>query len=96
MNDVLVLPPRLMKGGPQMRHIKPLEQETTPQPMPDGPLLLTRQQVSALTGLGIRTIDRLTARGILKRLRPAGMRCSRWRRADIEEWVADGCKQYGR
>jgi predicted DNA-binding transcriptional regulator AlpA len=79
-----------------MRQVKPLEQETTPQPMPDGPLLLTRAHVAALTGLGVRTIDRLTARGILRRIRPAGMRCSRWLRSEVEDWIGKGCPAHGR
>jgi excisionase family DNA binding protein len=55
------------------------------------PLLLTKEQVAELTGLGVRTVERLTARGVLRGVRPAGMRCVRYRREDVEDWVRRGC-----
>ncbi len=55
------------------------------------PLLLDKHQVARLVGLSVRTICRLTSRGVLKRIKPAGMRCSRWSREAIVEWVRRGC-----
>lgn len=56
------------------------------------PELLKVETVSALTTLGVRTIWRYAASGRM----PAPVRLSRnvvrWRRRDIESWIADGCE----
>lgn len=56
------------------------------------PLLLTKQQVSKLTGIAVRTIDRLVSRRVLRVIRVAGSRSVRFNRKEIENWVEKGCK----
>ncbi len=54
------------------------------------PLLLTIEEVSQLIGLSVRQIHRLKSLGgFPKEVRIGGS--VRFRRQDIEEWVADGC-----
>jgi excisionase family DNA binding protein len=60
------------------------------QALPDA-LLLTPEQLQALTGLSQRTIERLTARGVLEAVKPAGLRLRRYVRCKVDEWIAAGC-----
>lgn len=55
-----------------------------------GALLLTIEDVSQLVGISVRQIQRLKSLGQFpKEIRIGGS--VRWRRVDIEHWVADGC-----
>lgn len=57
----------------------------------EGPLLLTVEEVRKLIGLSVRQIHRLKSLGTFpKEVRIGGS--VRWRRVDIEEWVAAGCR----
>lgn len=54
------------------------------------PLLVSRFDAAALAGVAIATWDRLVAAGKT----PAPVRvggCVRFRRADVERWIALGC-----
>lgn len=55
------------------------------------PLLLTKREAARMTSLGTRAIDQLAAMKVLRRIRPAGMRCSRFLAAEVRAWVAAGC-----
>jgi len=55
------------------------------------PQLLTKLQVAQLAGIGVRSVERLTARGVLRVVRPAGMRCARYRRSEVVAWIEAGC-----
>lgn len=52
--------------------------------------LLSRRQVGDLALLSERTVDRLVARGLLPRPFKLGAQ-TRWSRAAIEKWLAEGC-----
>ena len=53
-------------------------------------LLLTIEEVSQVTSLSVRQIHRLKSMGVFpKEIRIGGS--DRWRRCDIQQWVADGC-----
>jgi len=54
------------------------------------PLLISDVQAAALAGVSRRTWHRLRAAGKLPPAVKLG-RCLRWRRADIEGWIAAGC-----
>lgn len=52
--------------------------------------MITVGQVAAMLACSAKTVYRLTDRGAIpKPIRLGGM--LRWRRADIEQWIADGC-----
>lgn len=54
------------------------------------PFLLTAEDVARYLQISIRSVFRLKSLGLLPR--PVAVLGSvRWRRADIEEWVAAGC-----
>lgn len=53
--------------------------------------LLTVRQVASLLGCSSRHVHRLTDRGAMPRPTKLGSVLVRWRRADIEEWIAAGC-----
>ncbi len=58
------------------------------------PQLLDKKAAARFCGLGVRTLERYSATGIMPR--PVrigrGPRPSvRWRRDDLEAWIADGC-----
>lgn len=50
--------------------------------------LLTAKTTSAFTGLSITTLYRLAAAGKLKPVK-MGLRCTRWRAADVHAFMAD-------
>lgn len=61
-----------------------------PQPIEAAALpgaLLTARTVSAVLGLSVATIYRLAAAGDLKPVR-MGPRCTRWRSADVQAFMA--------
>ena len=54
-------------------------------------LLITKHEAAGLMAVSARTLDRLVSRGEFPApIRLGGMR--RWNRADLEQWIADGCK----
>lgn len=55
--------------------------------------LLSKRQTAALLGLGVRSVERLAARGVLTAVKPAGMRVIRFRRVDVLKWIAGGCQE---
>lgn len=56
----------------------------------NGALLLTVQEVSHLLGISVRKIQRMKSLGRFpKEVRIGGS--VRWRRHDVEQWIADGC-----
>jgi excisionase family DNA binding protein len=66
-----------------------------PDPAPDArrdvkPLLLTVEDVAALLYCSTKHVIRLFQAGEFPKPVMLGKR-RRWRRADIEQWVADGC-----
>jgi excisionase family DNA binding protein len=56
-------------------------------------LLLSKQDAAELLGLGVRVVERLLSRGVLKALHATGSRMVWIRRAELEAWVAAGCPQ---
>jgi len=53
--------------------------------------LITKDEAAGLVAVSARTLDRLVSRGEFPPpIRLGGMR--RWNRADLERWIADGCK----
>lgn len=54
-------------------------------------LLLTKAQAAALAGVGVRSIERLLCRGVLTRVSAGLERCVRVERAELEQWVRQGC-----
>jgi excisionase family DNA binding protein len=56
------------------------------------PLLITASKLAALLGISTRTLWRLRSAGRL----PEPVRLGgavRWRREDIQKWIADGCQR---
>ena len=63
---------------------------TESKPPTDAPLLIDIRQLAALLGRSVPSLERDQAAGRL----PAPLRIGgskKWRRADIETWVAAGC-----
>jgi len=61
-------------------------------PAPAESLLLTADEVAQLLGVSTRTLWRLCSAGRCPPpLRIGGN--TRWRRAEVEHWVAEGCPQ---
>ena len=58
----------------------------------ESPALLTVRQVAAMLGCSARHVYRLSDRGAMPRPAKLGDVLVRWSRADIESWIADGCK----
>ncbi|HMO85636.1 MAG TPA: AlpA family phage regulatory protein [Lacipirellulaceae bacterium] len=59
-------------------------------PTDEPALLLDVEEVSQLVGISVRQVQRLKSLGQFpKEVRLGGS--VRWRRSDIEQWVADGC-----
>ena len=59
------------------------------------PLLITAEEVAGMLDISTRTLWRLvSARRIVAPLKIGGS--TRWRRAEIEAWVAAGCPVPGR
>ena len=56
----------------------------------DGPLLLTAGEVAQLLNVSERSVWRLRAAGHLPK-EVEILSSTRWRRSDIDAWVADGC-----
>lgn len=59
------------------------------------PELLTVRQVAALCGCSTRHCYRLSDGGLMPRPRKLGA-LVRWSRAEIESWIAGGCRPVGR
>lgn len=57
----------------------------------EAPLMLDVAGVAKLTGLGVRSVERLLARGVLRKLKPAGIRRTMVSREEVVKWVARGC-----
>jgi predicted DNA-binding transcriptional regulator AlpA len=69
---------------------KPPSQVATASPAEDEPFLLKLDQVSRLVAISTRQIQRLMCLGQFpEEVRIGGS--VRWRRCDIQQWVADGC-----
>jgi excisionase family DNA binding protein len=65
--------------------------EPTTPPAPDK-LLLSAEEVAGLLGFSVRHVRRLDSADQLPApVRPGGGRAVKWRREDIEGWVAAGC-----
>jgi len=62
-----------------------LDATATPSP----PLLLTEAQAAALLSLSPRKVWELAACGAIKSVKIGTLK--RYRRVDLEEWVASGC-----
>lgn len=59
-------------------------------PSVDSPLILTIGEVAELLKISVRSVNRLdSARWMPMPIRILG--CKRWRRLEIEAWVAAGC-----
>jgi excisionase family DNA binding protein len=56
---------------------------------PIAPLLLDESQAAALLSLSPRKLWELAARGSIKSVKIGALK--RYRRIDLEEWVASGC-----
>ncbi len=54
--------------------------------------LLTVRQVAAMLGCSSRHIYRLSDRGAMPRPTKLGDVLVRWNRAEIQSWIASGCK----
>lgn len=59
-------------------------------PVPIAPLLLTEAQAAELLSLSPRKVWELAARGAIRSVKIGALK--RYRRVDLEEWVASGCK----
>lgn len=55
-------------------------------------LLLSDRQVAALLSCSRRTVWKMASCGDLPKPVRVGSRTVRWRRTDIEAWVANGCQ----
>jgi prophage regulatory protein len=75
-----------------------VEQSTSNIPAaPNNSLLMTIKEVMATTGMGRSTIYRYGDIGRMpKRVPGLDGEMARWRRSEIEEWVAGGCKPVGK
>ena len=62
-------------------------------PLSEKAMLLTKEDVAELARLAPRSVDRLVSRGVLRRIKPAGMSCVRFVRAEVEEWISRGCPE---
>ena len=54
--------------------------------------LLTKKQLASRTKFSLRTIDRKIAEGAF----PKGLKLGgavRWRKAEIDQWIAGGCQR---
>ena len=72
---------------------KPPSRVSTSSTADDEPFLLTLEQVSRLVSISTRQIHRLKCLGQFpKEVRIGG--CVRWRRCDVQQWVADGCPKF--
>lgn len=58
----------------------------------DAAALIDVRAVAHLTGLSVRTIWRFQDGGIVPRGLKLGSSAVRWRRSDIDRWIADGCR----
>ncbi|MDE2097205.1 MAG: helix-turn-helix domain-containing protein [Patescibacteria group bacterium] len=58
--------------------------------------LLSKRQAAQLLGIGVRTVERFVARGVLIPVRPAGIRAVRFKRGDLLAWVEKGCPEPAR
>ena len=62
--------------------------------MKETPLLLTERQVCAMAGIGRTALYYLRRSGKFpKPVDALGTRATRWRRADVEAWVASLCEK---
>lgn len=59
----------------------------------DGGLLLRVEEVARLLGVSVRSVWRLTKQHRCPRPLQLG-RSTRWRKSDIELWVAQGCPNF--
>lgn len=57
---------------------------------PSAALLLSAEEVAALLGVSLRTIWRMRERGQLPHPLRLGRQTLRWRREDVEQWIASG------
>jgi excisionase family DNA binding protein len=64
---------------------------TKPITAPDTSPLLTVDQLAAILQLDRRTIERWTSAGKIPGLVKLSGRAIRFRRADVEKWIAAGC-----
>jgi len=58
----------------------------------ESPTMLTVRQVAAMLGCSARHVYRLSDRGVMPRPSKLGDVLVRWSRAEIESWIASGCK----
>jgi excisionase family DNA binding protein len=56
-------------------------------------MLVTKREAAEALGLGVRVVERLLSRGVLRGLHATGSRVVWLRRAELEAWVAAGCPQ---
>ena len=57
----------------------------------ESPAMLTVRLVATMLGCSARHVHRLTDRGAMPRPTKLGDVLVRWRRAEIESWIAGGC-----
>jgi excisionase family DNA binding protein len=55
------------------------------------PLLLSIAEVAIMTGISKRNILRMEKTGHIPSSIRVGRGSKRWRKSDIEKWIADGC-----
>lgn len=54
--------------------------------------LLSKLELQSMLKVSIKTVDALIRDGRLPAAIELGPRMSRWRKADIEAWIAGGCQ----
>jgi predicted DNA-binding transcriptional regulator AlpA len=75
--------------GPVEPHVGP-NTVTLASSENDRPLMLTKEEGARLLNVSGRTIDRLLSADWMPKLVEV-LGCKRFRRADLEEWIAAGC-----
>jgi excisionase family DNA binding protein len=63
----------------------------TPDESSEMKILLSTHEVGKLLGVSARTVARLADSGQMPRGLKLGRHLRRWRRSDIDSWIADGC-----
>ena len=56
-------------------------------------VVLRKPDIARVTGLSIRTIDRMEARGEFPKRFPISVRCVGWSSADVQEWLDQRARQ---
>lgn len=78
-----------LAGGGDAMEIRAMSEDTNAV---EKAVLLDVKLVAQLTGLSVRTIWRFRDAGYLPPGLKIGPTAVRWRRTDIETWIANGCR----